>query len=95
MLCRTERHAAQHIDHLFRRHRLTDEIALTEIASERPHPVDVILRLDAFRHDGEAQIMRQQDDRFQDERGLGIARIDFDETAINLQRVERQAAEIG
>ncbi len=39
--------------------------------------------------------MREQDDRFEDDRRLGVLGLGLEEAAIDLQRIEWQAAQIG
>ena len=79
---------------LARRHRPSEEIALSLFAA---HPDQEIRRgpvLDAFGDDGQAQLLAEPDGRTDDRRVVGIGQQSEHERAVDLQPVEREFLEI-
>ncbi len=75
-------------------HRGAAEEALILIAAQRAQEFQLLLGFHAFGDHLQAQAVRQRDDRVHDGRVLGIGDHILDEGAIDLELVEREAAQI-
>src|SRR4051812_27379219 len=72
-----------------------EEVALSELAAERPQPVRLLLCLDALRNHVHAERATHREDRGDDRLVLVRADDAVDERAVDLEGVDREAAHVG
>src|SRR6185503_5885766 len=85
----------QKLTRLFGRHRLAEIPALTDPAAEPNHRLVGILAFDPLDADRDRQCGRERGHRTNDGRALTFRAEVSDETAVDLDDVERQGADMG
>src|SRR6478672_6355066 len=86
---------APEIGELVRRDRLAEVEALDFIAGVAAQKAELFIGFDAFGHHRQAERLAHCDDGLRDRLVFGVERNVADERAVDLQRIDREALELG